>query len=276
MRDARQPSISVPSLDPIQLNQAFARFEEASGKLQARYAQLLKETELLREQLKQKEETIRRSEKLATLGQMAAALAHEVRNPLGAMRLFISLLRRDVADRPEALTLVGQVDKTIESLDLVVSNMLHFAKDEKLQRAPCNLQSIAQEVVEQFRALYPHEKIFNLVVRGSPFLLANPVRLKQALHNVVLNAVEAIAGRGQIQIDIDGSSTERLILTVQDSGPGVSSHMLTHLFEPFQTSKNEGTGLGLAVVKAVCDEHMASIEVENRPGAQFRLTFPRQ
>lgn len=272
----RQSSSSATAIDPVLLNQAFARFEEASGKLQARYSELVQETELLREQLRQKEETIRRSEKLATLGQMAAALAHEVRNPLGAMRLFVSLLRRDVADRPEALKLVGQVDKTIESLDLVVSNMLHFAKDEKLQRSPCNLQSIAQEVVEQFRAMYSSELHINLLVRGSPFILANPVRLKQALHNVVLNAVEAVGTKGQIQIEIDGTSTERLVLVVQDSGPGVSPNMLGQLFEPFRTSKNEGTGLGLAVVKAVCDEHSASIEVENRPGAQFKLSFPRQ
>jgi signal transduction histidine kinase len=264
------------TLEPALLNQAFERFREASERLESRYAQLLQETEELRIQLRLKEETIRRSEKLATLGQMAAALAHEVRNPLGAMRLFVSLLKRDVADRPGAHKLTQQIDTSIDNLDHVVSNMLHFAKGHCESPSPCNLQSIVLEVVEQSRAIaQPHVEI-QFSSCGSSFLLGNQVRLRQAVLNLMQNAKEAVGQSGKIEVRLLGTDPEHIRLEIQDSGPGVPETMMERLFEPFQTSKNEGTGLGLAVVKAVCEEHGAKIEVQNTPGALFRLSFPRK
>ena len=260
----------------LMLSQAFERFREASDKLEQRYTQLLLETEDLRRQLREKEETIRQSEKLATLGQMAAALAHEVRNPLGAMRLFTSLLRRDIADKPGALVLLTQTERSIESLDQVVSNMLHFAKDARPEKTACNLLVVVEEVLSFFRSAGHAQLEISLVAEGNFYLYANAGRLRQAIHNLVLNAAEAVTYKGKISLRLNGKEKNNLILEIEDSGAGIPEAMFARLFEPFQTSKNEGTGLGLAVVKAVCEEHAAQIEVTNKPGARFRLNFLRE
>ena len=111
------------------------RFNESSSKLELRHSVLMKEIEDLREQLRKKDEEMKRSERLAMLGETAAALAHEVRNPLGAIALFVSMLKNDLSQYPQPLALVEEIEKSISSLDQVVSNVLHFAKNNNLHLA---------------------------------------------------------------------------------------------------------------------------------------------
>lgn len=258
------------------LEAAFTRFNETGERLELRYQALLAETEDLRQQLREKEKEVKRSEKLATLGETAAAIAHEVRNPLGAIKLFLSLLRRDVKAIPSAVTLVDQIDTSISSLNHVVENILQFSRDKPLIFAPVNLEAI---VLEQIEILRPENGRLNQItchVSGSPFLVANEVALRQIIHNLVLNALQATRYQGTIDITIEGHDLNQLTMIVKDDGSGIPEQLLATVFDPFVTSKNEGTGLGLAIVHQLVQQHHGSISVENRGGALFSVVLPRR
>ena len=257
------------------LEGAFERFAEASRRLEERYDLLSKETELLRRRLEEKEEELRRSEKLAALGETAAGIAHEVRNPLGAMRLFVSLLRRDLADRPEALKLVAEVEKSITSLDQVVANILSFAKNDAIKMGPVNIHAIANELVALFERGLGKEAQYFLDLKGAPFVIGNEQGLRQVLYNLLLNALQATQGRGRIDLQTMDEG-EFLVVKVRDNGPGIADDLRPRIFEPFVTNKNNGTGLGLAIVRRILGQHQSEISVANDQGALFTMRLKRR
>lgn len=256
------------------LEDAFSRFTEASTKLDERYALLQDEVESLKLELAKKEEEIRQGQRLSTLGEMAASLAHEVRNPLGAIKLFISLLKEDLRQMPAALHLVHQVDRSISNLDRVVSNILVFAKETQLNFAPINLHSLIQEHVSLLKSMPEHSGLtFKLELKANPFMVASESAIRQVLANLLNNAIQATQHFGQITIktmERDG----QLLLTIQDSGSGINPDLLGRIFEPFVSGRKEGTGLGLAIVKKIVEQHGGSITARNRDGAVFEIYFP--
>ena len=253
---------------------AFEQFREASEKLEQRYDLLRRESEALRVQLREKDITIKRSEKLATLGEAAAAIAHEVRNPLGAMKLFLSLLKDDVADKPESLSLVEQMGRSVDSLENVVSNILHFSANKTIALVPVNLHSIIRDQVSQIIPKQDGGLAVTLSLQGSPFVRGNEHGLRQVFTNLLINSCQALKYKGSIHIAACEIVSRAVEVRVKDSGPGVPRELLSSLFEPFVTSKNEGTGLGLAIVKRIVEEHGGTISVENSGGAEFCITFP--
>lgn len=258
------------------LAQMLERFNESSEKLEQRHTALMEEVEELREQLQRKEEEIKRSERLAMLGETAAALAHEVRNPLGAITLFLSMLKSDVDDRPQAIELVDEIEKSVASLDHVVSNVLHFAKSSKLQRGPVNIHSVLREVHTHFASLYAPAATIELAVQGNPFVVADDQALRQCLYNIITNALQVTGYRGTIRIAADDrSDSEGVVITVSDDGPGVPEQMRSRIFEPFTSGRSGGTGLGLSIVKRIIEAHGGTITVANMPGAEFTISLPR-
>lgn len=261
-------------LEAEALKDAFVRFSEASSRLESKYQLLLEESQTLREVLRQKEEEIKRQERLAMLGETAAALAHEVRNPLGAIRLFVSLLRRDLSEKPKSIEIIDQIDGSISALDNVVSNILQFSRERKLVFAPVNIHSIIQEQLLRFPRSATNTATFELNLLANPFLNGNESSLRQVFYNLIFNALQATNHKGHIIISSEDAG-DQLRATLRDNGPGIPEEILNRLFEPFVTTKNEGTGLGLAIVKKIVEQHGGSIEVVNDHGAVFRITFPR-
>lgn len=261
---------------PATLHEAFQRFESASARLEERYQSLLAETEVLREQLKEKDAAIKRAERLAVVGEAAAAIAHEVRNPLGAMKLFASLLKRDLEQQPASQKLVEQISRNIETIDNVVSNMLHFSKSPSSIRGPVNVHALLQEHVEHFRLLADGNVKFNLTLDGNPFVLGDEHRLRQVFYNILLNAMQAMNFRGCVDVRSMQSAEGQLCVEIHDAGPGIPSEMLAKLFEPFASTRQGGTGLGLAIVKRIIEEHGGSVSAANQGGACFRLILPRK
>jgi len=269
----------LPVITPQELlADAFKHFSEASAKLEARYEALRKETEDLRAELQQKDSEIKRTEKLATLGETAAAIAHEVRNPLGAIKLFVSLLQEDLVDRPQSKLLVAEIDKSINSLDHVVSNILTFSKSKPLQMGPVNVFSLVREMVQKIESDSQQNRRSISVVcdlHGNPYVTGNEHGLRQVLQNLTQNALQAMRYQGILAIRTTDGTAGAFKLTIEDSGPGINIGNFEKIFEPFYTTRNEGTGLGLAIVKRIVDEHGGQISVRNNPGAEFILTFPR-
>ena len=267
----------LPKDAVVSLAHALERFNESSSKLEQQHAALLQEVEDLRSQLRRKDEEIKRNERLATLGETAAALAHEVRNPLGAMTLFLSMLRSDIGDRPDALMLVEEIEKSVSSLEHVVSNVLHFAKNNTLSFAPLNVHSLVQEVEHHFSNLYAPMVTFSLELAGNPYIVADGQALRQCLYNLITNALQVMEYRGRIDIQVnDRDESNGVTLIVKDSGPGIAEEMMPRLFEPFASGRREGTGLGLSIVKRLIQAHAGSIAVSNTPGATFFIDLPRK
>jgi signal transduction histidine kinase len=259
------------------LVEVIERFNESSSKLEIRHTALMKEVEDLREQLRTKDEEIKRSERLAMLGETAAALAHEVRNPLGAISLFVSMLKNDLQDRPQSLTFVDEIEKSISSLDQVVSNVLHFAKNNKLHLGPVNLHSLIQEVQQHFSGLYGANARIVVRLEGNPFLIADGQALRQCLYNLITNALQVTGFAGVIDIGVtDNETLDTVTLLVRDNGPGIPHAILPRMFEPFASGRREGTGLGLSIVKRIVVAHGGEISARNTPGAEFTVVLPRR
>ena len=256
------------------LKDAFERFSESSTRLEERYQLLMEETAILRESLRQKDVEIKRHERLSLLGETAAALAHEVRNPLGAIKLFLSLLGKEVDKKPEALALIGQINLSITTLDNVVSNILQFSKDRKLTFAPVNMNSLIKEQLLSFPRSDSNRVSVALNLVGNPFVLGNESALRQVLYNLILNAHQAMKYSGTIRIETRDEE-DALAIIISDSGPGIPGEVSEKLFDPFVTTRNEGTGLGLAIVKRIVTQHNGSINVMSRNGAIFTIVIPR-
>lgn len=255
------------------LADAFARFSQASARLEAHHAELQGEIESLKEQLREKEREIERAARLSTLGETAAAIAHEVRNPLGAIKLFLSLLRQDVTGNQAALKLVDQIDSGIVSIEHVVSNILHFTKEKPQYFAPVNIHALLQEQVGLIEPLHKGRATVTLQTSGSAFISGDEHSLRRLVHNLLLNALQATKYSGSIAVSCHSSHPQELVLQVRDNGPGIPAAVIPRLFEPFVTSRNEGTGLGLAIVKRIVQQHDGAIEARNDNGAVFTIRF---
>jgi signal transduction histidine kinase len=253
------------------------RFNESTSKLETHHAELQREMEHLRDQLRQKDEQVKRAERLALLGETAAGLAHEIRNPLGAITLFVSMLRSDLQDRPESLGILDQVDRGIKSLDAVVSNVLHFARNMRLRVGPMNLHSVVQELHHHFASLYSPQCAFEVALTGNPFIRGDEQGIRQCLYNVIMNALQAVSFAGTISVTVgDAPATDSLAIVIEDDGPGVPAEIIDTLFEPFTSGRREGTGLGLSIVRRIVQAHGGDISVRNMPHAQFTITIPRE
>jgi two-component system sensor histidine kinase AtoS len=259
------------------LVEVMERFNESSSKLELRHTALMHEVDDLREQLRAKDEEIKRSERLAVLGETAAALAHEVRNPLGAISLFVSMLKSDLADRPQSLDLVEEIEKSISSLDQVVSNVLHFAKNNKLHLSPVNLHSLVQEVTQHFTSLYGTTASITASLEGNPFVIADPQALRQCLYNLITNSLQVTGFTGAVSLSVSDKDPEGPVtLIVRDDGPGIPEEIFQRLFEPFASGRREGTGLGLSIVKRIVVAHGGEISARNTPAAEFTVVLPRR
>jgi signal transduction histidine kinase len=225
-------------------------------------------------------------ERLATLGQMAAQVAHEVKNPLSAIKSIAQVMREEEAlkdyDRDLEL-IVSEIDR----LNRTVSQLLAFSRPSRADQRPVALAELVDSTValatseakEQGVAITT-ELIHEVTLTG-----AQAGALREALSNLVINAVQAMEGGGKVTIQARVESVRRskpdaarLILSVTDNGPGIAAEAQQKVFEPFYSTKSRGTGLGLAIVQRRAVEMGGSVElispVADRGGTQFRLTVP--
>ena len=213
---------------------------------------------------------------LKELGQMSASIAHEIRNPLTALKGFIELLKSEAPTEQEHYFTI--MESEFQRLDMILSDLLFLSSPRKISVQKVDLVEIAKEVVDfmQFEALM-HEVIVQLEYdeQMQHIVLGNNVRLKQMLINILKNAVQATENNGTITIQLI-VTTENVQIYVQDKGIGMDEEIRKNLFSPFFTTKEQGTGLGLPLVKKVVEDFNGKIEVESElnVGTTFILTFP--
>jgi two-component system sensor histidine kinase HydH len=253
---------------------------EETRKLEATAKQLAEANQ----SLKEAEAQVRRSERLAALGQLTAGLAHELRNPLGTMKSSAELLRRQVAGENEiAKEMAGYIATEVDRTNSLITRFLDFARPQHLRMETGDIDGLLDRVIERFE----REKsggtasvsIYKNYSPDIPPVTFDGELLERALLNLVTNAAQASAPGAVVTVKtrmVETSTGPGVEVAVIDRGAGIDSKHLESIFNPFFTTKSEGVGLGLAIVSKIIDEHGGQIAVESAPGegSVFRVYLP--
>ncbi|TSK07827.1 MAG: sensor histidine kinase [Geobacter sp.] len=220
------------------------------------------------------EEQLRRAEKLSTLGEMAAVLAHEIRNPLGSIRGTAEILRDDYKPGDRKHEFIEIQIKETERLNRVVEDFLHMARPQPADMRPCVVQDELDSIVTLVTNDCKKRQIeLVLQLSAAPVTIrADGEKLRQAFLNILLNALQATPARGKVVISTVVDQGEFLI-TFADTGPGIDATTQQKIFEPFFTTKADGTGLGLATSKKIIETHGGTLTVDSEVGCGTKVIF---
>jgi signal transduction histidine kinase len=255
-------------------------YNEVTERLRQSHDVLAREVCRLREELREKNIELQRRERLADLGEMAAGVAHEIRNPLGGMQLFASLLDRDLEDRPKERNIVHKMLAAIVGLDKIVSDILAFSADTGLALETVHAGKLINAALDHAAPqmeLYGTEVVVDESL-SSVELSCDGAQIERALANLILNAVDAAGSRGHVWVTREaGGDRARLGICIADDGPGIAPEVLQRVFNPFYTTKETGTGLGLAIVNRIAESNGGTVSAGARRGggAAFVLSIPR-
>ncbi len=216
-------------------------------------------------------EQVRQIDRLAAIGEMAATVAHEIRNPLGGIRGFATFLAQDTPEDDPRHRLVQKILTGTSSLEKVVSGLLEYTRPVELKLVPTSCAAIAQAALRYMEYDPSRITIFTEVDLDLR-ILADADKIRQVLMNVLMNAVQSITGRGEIRVsaEADGNLVH---LVVQDTGCGMNEKELKQIFSPFYTTKEKGTGLGMAVSQKIVDGHGGVLSADSEPGKGTRIAI---
>jgi two-component system sensor histidine kinase HydH len=220
------------------------------------------------------EEKLRRAEKLSTLGEMAAVLAHEIRNPLGSIRGTAEILRDDYKPGDPKHEFIEIQIKETERLNRVVEDFLHMARPQPVDMRPCPVQE-ELETIAFLVSNDARERRIKLVLQPptTPVIIkADGEKLRQAFLNIAINALQATPPGGSVIISTTVYKTGLCEIQFRDTGTGIDMETLGRMFEPFFTTKPDGTGLGLAITRKIIESHGGSMSVESDVGHGTTVT----
>jgi two-component system sensor histidine kinase HydH len=227
-----------------------------------------------------------RQERLAALGGMAAVLAHEIRNPLGAIKGLAQLLGEKRSEDPAQREMTRTITSEATRLEHLVSALLTYARPRAPKRQPTDLSGTLREVVAlaQPAADAKAVRVRVEVSEGLPKVMADPDQMQQLFGNLVLNAIQAMPSGGTVSIRVKGgvsvssNSAKSIGITVEDTASGIPEGDVQRIFEPFYTTRTKGTGLGLAICKQIVEAHGGSIRVARTGpgGTTILVTLPME
>lgn len=271
-------SPGAAALSPTDLAAFIASFNDAAARLQATHEALHAEVRSLKAELADAREQVDRSRRLAALGEMAAGIAHEVRNPLGSIGLYARMLHQDLSTQPEQQGVARKIGEAVHRLNAVVGDVLTFAKELKLRKTLVNAGELLDQAASASRGDVALWSGVELRSPSGPLpdIECDPGLVHQALLNIIRNALEAMAEQpaGSPRVltldarlvrprDAKGATEPMVALIIQDSGPGIPPEVLPRMFNPFFTTRAAGTGLGLAIVHRIMDAHGGRAAVRN-------------
>ncbi len=265
-----------PSLAPDDLAAILNVWDSATDRLQRTHEALRAQVKLLTDELEAKNRELARRDRLADLGQMASHVAHEVRNGIVPLKLYLGLLERRTRSNPDLATLVERLAAGFGNLESTVNDLLHFTSDREPDRTEVRAAELVARVLDE---IGPHLRAHRVRVDATrvedAVCRCDSGMIRRALINLMLNAVDALPEGGRLTIEA-GSVDGRFVWTVADDGPGIPVEIADRLFDPFVTTKATGTGLGLSIVERIAAAHGGTIAVESSAegGATFRLAIP--
>ena len=229
-------------------------------------------------EMKELEKKYYESQKLAAIGQLSAGIAHEVRNPLSSIKMSLQILEKRMQPQGNDLKRFKIAQREVEHLEKLVSDVLIYAKPIEPHKEPYDMRSIIDSSLDMVEKTIKDKEIeIEKQFACSPDLIyVDPQMIKQALINIFQNAADAMEPHGKLVISLyDKDST--IVLEVRDNGCGIDEDDIPHLFNPFFTRKNYGTGLGLTQVKKIIDQHDGEIEIKSKKGegTSFIIVLPR-
>lgn len=230
---------------------------------------------------KKLEERVKQSEKLALLGEMAAVMAHEIRNPLNSIAGFSQLLQAKKDIDPKIARFVEIIVHEAFRIDAIISDILDYAHRKKIQLATVNMEELLRNLLQSGEIKKDGKRIeICLDVESNlPQVEGDRVRLERAIINLINNSRDAIEDVGRIEVSVRSALVNDVAgieISVSDDGCGIPSEIQEKIFQPFFTTKSSGTGLGLAIIKRIVEEHRGMLEVKSEPGngTIFRLFLP--
>jgi signal transduction histidine kinase len=245
--------------------------------------------------LEQGEERDRLKERLAAIGEMAAGLAHEIRNPLVNIGTTATLLKRKLVGNDSGILALNNIVQEVRRLNRTVTQCLEYAKPVHLKVRAVDLPPLFKEVIAEVQARWPkgEVRVRQSFEAGAREVMADGTQLRQVFHNLVANAFDAMEGSGTLEVDAyqeasdrggtagtsgssDGDTSRFVVVRIKDNGRGITPEVKERLFFPFFTTKPGGSGIGLAVAKKIMDSHRGVIDVESDAGsgATFFVKIP--
>ena len=221
------------------------------------------------------EETSRRQDRLAAIGRMAASIAHEIRNPLAAMRGSIQMLRADMANDSSQTELMGIILRESDRLNRIISDFLSYARPRSIIQSKVNAGELLQQsfmLLRHSAEINPSHSIEEQLPSNPTLINADSEQLQQVFWNLSRNALQAMPSGGTLRATVHKNSNERLRITFSDTGRGMAPEQVEHLFEPF-SSTTGGTGLGLSIVYQIIRDHGGTINVRSREGQGTTITI---
>jgi signal transduction histidine kinase len=244
------------------LNSAFSQIEVMKRKLEAYHR-----------------EAIRKMEKMASLGELAAAVAHEIKNPLAGISGAIQVLAEDLPENDSRREIIKEILGEIDRLDQSIRNLLVFAKPPELRTVRTEILPVLERAGRLIgrQAEEQGVKMETFVADGTAPLEVDPEQMQQVFLNIMLNALHSMPGGGSLRLSVyPNAELASVEVAFSDTGVGISRDAIKEIFKPFFTTRHSGTGLGLAISKNIVEQHGGSIEVESQPGlgSTFRVIIP--
>lgn len=236
---------------------------------------LSEQTRKTKEELRTMEGHVKRVEKMAAIGEMAAGLAHEIKNPLAALTGSIQLLKEDMRYDSDHARLMQIILREADRLSSLASNFLFYARPPAGKVEPINLSRALLEIAELFEIDGSNNGRVKTTknVSSNVWITMDPGHLHQILWNLLLNAAEAIDGEGNIGIEMFPTKNKYALVKISDNGCGIPPETLKTIFDPFFTTKPNGTGLGLSIVHRILEANDAWLNVESQPNKGTTITL---
>lgn len=230
---------------------------------------------------KQQQLELEQQQRLVTMGQTAASLAHQIRTPLSSAILYSSNLKRQKLDETDRLAISEKLIARLRHLEHLVNDMLVYARGTSSTNSDFSFNNLVAELLQMIE---PHLEVsktdFEWInsINNDVCLTGNRQMLISSLINIFVNAIQAMGNKGVLKLTTSLNSLNQINIQIQDNGPGINEHDINHIFKPFYTTKSDGTGLGLAVVQAVIHAHKGNIQVAQvkSGGTVFNINIPVQ
>ena len=273
-----QEKIALVSEGNLNVAVGFSRRNDEIGDLGRNFNHMLRQLRESREEIEILHRTqMSRAEHLATLGELAAGLAHEIRNPLAGIAGVIEIIGRDLPSTSPARAVVKDVRLEIAQINRIVTDLLEAARPHAPRVCRSNLNTTVEHAVMLARQ-HVLSKPIKIELRQAPDLAEvehDSDQIHQVVLNLLLNAVQAMESSGTVCVEI-GSRDNCASVSVSDTGRGIPPQQLSHIFRPFFTTKGNGTGLGLSLARRIVEEHHGRIEVSSvvGKGSKFEVVLP--
>ena len=265
----RETECSVSPVKTVPLELIATTLKEESGHPQGSVILFRDLTEI-----RQLKAEIARSQRLASIGSLAAGVAHEIRNPLSSIKGFATYFKEKLRGSPEDSKTADIMIKEVERLNRVVRQLLDLSRPREIKKVRASVGSLIEHTLKltEVQARKRGVVIKTQMDAGTPDVRVDPDRIKQVLLNLCLNALEAMKAGGVLTLSLGRQDKKMLQIVISDTGPGIPREEVERVFDPFYTTKTSGTGLGLAIVHRIVEAHAGEIRVTSGPGGGTTFT----